>query len=54
MKAKDLFVLHNKQIAADGLGTQGARVSATMILTLFARNIPISEPEGLNMSTAVL
>ena len=37
-------------MAADDLIMQGARASAAMVLTKFARNIPGSAPEGLLVS----
>ena len=38
-------------MAADGLVTQGARASATMILTYFCWNIVAQAPEGLRELT---
>ena len=34
-------------MAADGLATQGARASSSMVLALFSQNILVSAPEGL-------
>ena len=39
-----LFYMINS-MAGDALATQGARTSAGMVLTQFARNIPVSAPE---------
>ena len=32
-------------MAADGLATEGARISAALVMTHFSRNIPVSVPE---------
>ena len=46
MEDEELFFLH-MQIVADGLVMQGARSSATVVLTWLFQNILISVTEGL-------
>ena len=45
---QEQFPFHTLNImAVDTLATQGARVSAAMMLTFFSRNIPLSQSFGL-------
>ena len=52
MEDDSLFILHTVIImAADDLVTQGARASATILLSEFSKKIPASAPQGLLCNT---